>query len=249
MRPNFLGGRGFGSIFRRLKVKIDSMQEEAIRVVIADDHQVMRMGLKDFLESLKTPPFDVIAEVETGAELLDFLAQVPTDIILLDLQMPGMDGLEVLEAIQEQSYDSKVLVLSMYSQPAIVEQAFKKGAHGYVLKESDPDYILKAIQTILEDRPFRGLGVAMNGRQTELSSHQKQATSEARVALSDAYGLTERELEVLQLIGQALSNSAIAKALGISSQTVSVHRKNLMRKLGVSNSVGLIRIAFQYKIT
>jgi len=225
------------------------MQKEVIRVVIADDHQVMRMGLKDFLQGQETPKFEVIAEVENGDELLGFLAQVQTDVLLLDLQMPGTDGLEVLEVIRERSYDCKILVLSMYSHAAIVEQAFEKGAHGYLLKESDPDYMLSAIKVICRGGLFRGVDLPVEYQQINLQPVEKQGTSENLHALSKSYGLTERELEVLRLIGQALNNSAIAKALGISSQTVSVHRKNLMRKLGVRNTVGLIRFAFQHKIT
>lgn len=214
-----------------------------IKVVIADDHQLFAEGIKNLLRRTDRFNIEIIGEAQNGKELIALLKRIDPDLLLLDLNMPELDGLGVLELVQDKQRQLKILALTMYDDAKLVKSAFKAGVDGYMLKNSDPRELLDAIDEVLKGKTYLGEGVELiqNGsRPNKLSASQEMFADK----FIKKYNLTKRELEILKLITNALSNKEIAKELFISDQTVSVHRKNIMRKLGVSNTAGLIKIVY-----
>ncbi len=214
-----------------------------VNVVIADDHQLFITGLRSILSDVDGFDINLMEIANTGEELLNILKSQIPDLLILDLNMPERDGLDVLGSIGKKYDDMRILALTMYDESKIVKSAFKAGVDGYVLKSSGKDELVRAITEVLEGQTFMGEGVSLNG-----VSHKGGRKSDNDVQFQDRfikkYNLTKREIEILRLISSAMSNKEIAKELFISDQTVSVHRKNIMRKLGVSNTAGLIKIAY-----
>jgi len=218
---------------------------EHIRTVIADDHQLFITGLSSILKDAEQYEFDIVALAHDGDELMDKLKLFAPDFLVLDLNMPGKDGLDVLKEIRKHNRELKILTLTMYDEPKIVKAAFKSGADGYVLKNEGKDGLIKGIYEVLAGRTHLGAGVKLNEELiTANGSVLARSVSPYEDRFIQKYNLTKREIEILRLITQAMSNKEIAKELYISDQTVSVHRKNIMRKLGVSNTAGLIKLAY-----
>lgn len=214
-----------------------------LKVIIADDHVLFQQGLKLILESDSSLDFEVLDCVSTGKSLLLLLKTVRPDIIFLDLNMPSMDGLEAFQQIKAWNNQSKVIILTMYDDPKIVKQTLKAGVDGYILKKYGKEEIIKAVQEVLDNRIYISKGLAVGSKLSNPSTSSIYDDKYVR-----KYKLTKRELQILQLISQALSNKEIAKELFISDQTVSVHRKNIMKKLNVSNTAGLIKVAFNHSL-
>ena len=214
---------------------------DSVKIVIADDHQLFSEGIKNLLRKSDSFNFEIIGEAATGSSLLTLLKRISPDVLLLDLNMPEQDGLSVLEAIKGKYKEMRILALTMYDESKLVKSAFKAGVDGYMLKSSDPYELIDAISEILEGKTYVGEGVELvsNGLGRSLLGNKSYEDKFIK-----KYNLTKREIEILRLITQALSNKEIAKELYISDQTVSVHRKNIMRKLGVSNTAGLLKIAY-----
>jgi len=225
---------------------------QTIKTVIADDHQLFTEGLKNILKKSERFHFDIIGEALDGKALLPVLKDNTTDLLLLDLNMPESDGLDVLGLIRDDYQNLKILALTMYDEVKLVKTAFKAGVDGYVLKNTGPLELLEAIEVVLDGKTYVGEGVDLIGSHYHANGSvngntvkvDKKAKNKFEDKFIQKYNLTKRELEILKLITQALSNKEIAKELYISDQTVSVHRKNIMRKLGVSNIAGLIKIAY-----
>lgn len=220
-----------------------------IRTVIADDHQLFTEGLKNILRRTDKFEFQIIGEAENGRDLLPILKRTYPDLLLLDLNMPDTDGLDVLDSIRDNYGDMKILALTMYDEAKLVKSAFKAGVDGYILKNSDPYELLNAIDEVLKGKTYIGIGVQLVGHRvngnTFLADKEKGKFEDKFI---QKYNLTKREIEILKLISQAFSNKEIAQELFISDQTVSVHRKNIMRKLNVSNIAGLIKVAYDNSI-
>ena len=212
---------------------------DLIRVIIADDHVLFLDGLKKILGEASQYKFDIVGEVNSGKELVRMVKMNKPHIVFLDLNMPGMDGLEALEEIKEWNKEIKVIVVTMYDNAKIVKSALKSGCRGYVLKMFGKHELFTAVEEVLAGETYVGKGI-------EFSNQGEARKEDAR--FNDSFirknKLTKRELEILKLISQALNNKEIGKELFISYQTVSVHRKNIMRKLGVSNTAGLIKVAY-----
>lgn len=220
-----------------------------IRTVIADDHQLFTEGLKNILRRTDKFEFQIIGEAENGRDLLPILKRTYPDLLLLDLNMPEADGLDVLDSIRENYSDMKILALTMYDEAKLVKSAFKAGVDGYILKNSDPYELINAIEEVLKGKTYIGVGVQLVGARangTTFMADKERSKFEDKFI--QKYNLTKREIEILKLISQAFSNKEIARELFISDQTVSVHRKNIMRKLNVSNIAGLIKIAYDNSI-
>ena len=215
---------------------------KAIRVIIADDHQLFIEGIKTILSRATDPHrFEIIGEAHSGTELLKILKGNEPDLLLLDLNMPERDGLSVLGDVKKTYKHVKVLALTMYDEVKLVRTAFNEDVDGYILKSTGKLELLEAIAEIMDGGRFFGQGVRIHISPEEFVNKIPGQFDDKFV---QKYNLTKREIEILKLITQALSNKEIAKELYISDQTVSVHRKNIMRKLNVSNTAALIKLAY-----
>lgn len=218
---------------------------QTVKTIIADDHHLFIAGLKSILQASENYEFEVIDVAHNGDELMNKLKRVEPELLILDLNMPERDGLDVLAAIRSYNKELKILALTMYDDSKIVKSAFKAGVDGYVLKNAVKDELLEAIYDVMAGNTHLGNGVRLNEAMAMANGKTiKPKISPFEDSFIKKYNLTKREIEILRLITGALSNKQIAKELFISDQTVSVHRKNIMRKLGVSNTAGLIKIAY-----
>jgi DNA-binding NarL/FixJ family response regulator len=212
-----------------------------INVIVADDHRIFLEGLKILLNSSPDYKFRIIGEAENGIDLMQIIQKATPDLLLLDLNMPGMDGLTVLKEAKYWLRNTKVIVLSMYEDPKVIRSSLKYGANGYLQKNCSKRDLNALLRSVLESNIFFG------GGQPQVVSH-KEDDLVPEVDFEDRflkkYNLTKREFEILRLITKAMNNKQIAHELFISDQTVSVHRKNIMRKLGVNSAAALVKIAY-----
>ncbi len=206
------------------------------KVLLADDHKIFLDGLQALLEAQSE--VEVLATAENGQVLLDKMKQHPAEVVLLDYNMPGMDGLECTRLLRERHPEAKVLVLSMHNTPGHIQKILKAGAHGYLLKNTGKEELLKAIATVKEG------GVYYSAEVTETIMQGLQR-KEAQATNYQIGSLTEREKEVLILIAEERTSLEIAEELHISKHTVETHRKNLISKLQVRNVSGLVKYAVQ----
>lgn len=222
---------------------------DSIKIVVVDDHQLFIEGVKKVLGDIGDMEYRIVGEANNGKELFRLLRRTEVDLLLLDMNLPDMDGLEILESLKNKSNKPlRIIIITMYDEPKIVKAAFKSGTDGYILKGNGVLELNEAIKEVMLGNTFMGKGVNL----TNGIGKRNLGTGSFKSAFQDRfikkYHLTKRELEVLRLISQAMSNKEIAKELYISDQTVSVHRKNIMRKLGVSNTAGLIKVAYDYSL-
>ncbi|MBR9920718.1 MAG: response regulator transcription factor [Bacteroidetes bacterium] len=216
---------------------------ENYRIFIADPHPFFRRGLRQYLEEESRIAVSPAYETGSGKELLQALRANVSVLLLMELNLRDVDGFEVLKKIRQRRLPVKVLIVSAYRDSKLIKQAMKYGAAGYILKESAEGSLPEAILGVLKDENHIGEGVQLNNAAGRNKKEEVLKDSFARKHL-----LTRRELEVLKLISDALSNKEIAKRLYISDQTVGVHRKNIMRKLGVNNVAELMRKAFDHSL-
>ena len=218
-----------------------------INSVIVDKQSIFRAGLKAYFESLQSIPIRVIGEENSAEGLLLFLHKnLDTDLIFLDLNLPDQDGLELIPQIRKQFRRVKIFVLTSYSDYKFVGQALKNGADGYILKSNEPEELLNGIEEIMSGQTFIAKGLHITPPNGKRLTSSKKSQYEDRFVIKQK--LTNREHEVLELITQAKNNKEIAKELYISDQTVGVHRKNIMRKLGVRNTINLIKFALENQL-
>ena len=216
----------------------------SIRIVIADDHLLFQQGLTKILEDEKELDLEVVAKASSGRELIRILKSAQPQIVLLDLNMPGIDGLEAFRQIKAWNSSLKVIALTMYDDIKIIKTVLKAGMDAYILKQYGKEEVINAIKDVMLDKVYIGKGISFSNNKIVVNNKVSKFDDK----FVRKHKLTKRELEILQLIGQALSNKEIAKELFISDQTVSVHRKNIMRKLNVSNTAGLIRVAYTHSL-
>ncbi len=209
-----------------------------IRLLIIDDHPLFRKGVHFFLESF--PEIELLGEVENGLEGIAFLTGNPVDVVLMDLQMPGMDGIETTIKIKEQWPEVRVLVLTSFNSWDKVYTALKNGAAGYVLKDAPPEELLAAIQAVAAGGSYLGARVA-----TELLS---RLGNDPAIPANTPEPLTDREIEVLKLIGQGLGNREIAAQLVVSEKTVKTHVTNILQKLQVKSRTQAALYAIQHQL-
>ena len=224
--------------------------DSSIRIILVDNHPIFIEGLKVVLNRCEEMRFEVVAEIGTGNGLIKLLERQAADLILLDLNLQDMDGLEVLSTMKKRGLKVKVIAMSMYDEPKIVKSAFKAGAYGYVLKSTVVREFYQAIKTVLSGETYMSIGLSL----TNTSGMHARFIYNGKLSVSfedrfiKKFKLTKREMEVLKLVGQAMSNKEIAKELFISDQTVGVHRKNIMKKLDVNSTASLIRFAFEHNL-
>jgi two-component system response regulator NreC len=207
-----------------------------ITIVLADDHHIVRQGVKALLEN--NPEFSVIGEASDGLKAVDLAVRLKPNVLVADLMMPGLNGLEVTRQVTRLSPKTRVLILSMYMNEPYVTEALRNGAYGYVLKESNIADLVHAIQEVAAGHHY--LSPSLSERAIEAYLEK------SRDATLDPYDtLTSREKEVLQLAVEGLSNAEIALKLFISPRTAETHRANMMRKLSLHTQTDLIRYALK----
>lgn len=207
------------------------------RIVIADDHDVLRFGIKTLLS--RDAQIQVIGEARTGEDLIAILESKRCDLVILDLSMPGMDGLKALPEIRKRFAEMKVLVLTMHKEREFFRQALSAGVDGYILKDDDFERIVGAVHEI------------RNGKKTyspELASFIVEDYTVLRESAISLELLTRREREILKRIAQGRTNKEIADELDISPRTAQTHRSNLMHKLDLKNTADLVRFAVSHGI-
>ena len=203
-------------------------------VLLADDHHVVRRGLKALLEGERD--FEVVGEAADGIEALEMVDQLNPDVLVLDLMMPGLNGLEVTRRVSRMTDGPRVVILSMYSDEPRVLAALREGAQAYVLKESTANELVEAIREVAKG----GRYLSRQLSERAFSAYVRQG----EVSTVDPFeGLTDREREVLHLAAEGYSNSDIATRLVISPRTVETHRANMMRKLDLKSQTDLILFA------
>lgn len=203
-----------------------------IRVILADDHTLVRGGIRRILESQSR--FAVIAEAQNGTETIAALAQHPTDVLVLDLNMDGLEGIEVLKRSKATYPELKVVILTMHAGREYVSRAIAEGADGYLLKDSAVQDLAAALDTVVGGGTYFSPQIQHTMAEM-VRDGQRQGLQ----------GLTDREREVLTLIARGLSTKEIASTLDIGARTVETHRANLMRKLGVKSVALLTQVAIR----
>jgi NarL family two-component system response regulator YdfI len=192
-----------------------------MRIILADDHKIVREGLRWMLSD--EDDVEIVGEADSGEALLKLVDRVDADIVLLDVRMPGMSGLDALEILSERVPDLKVIILSMHGEPAYVRRAVELGAAGYLLKSSDRDELLGALAAVAAGKAY------IQGEVTE-TLMKTISGQEAGASL-----LSPRETEILVLVSRGLENKQIATELGISEATVKTHLKGVFNRLDVSS--------------
>lgn len=207
-----------------------------IRIVLADDHEIVRQGIKAVLG--KEPGFRVVGEAKDGVEAVNLVQNLKPDVLILDLMMPGINGMEVTRQVKKKSPRSRVIILSMYSNEAYVLECLKSGAEGYVLKGSASNDLIEAVRQVTKGRRF--LSPPLSEEALDIYTEMSKGS-----AIDPYDTLTSRERETLQMAAEGLSSVEIAERLSISPRTVEVHRANMMRKLGINSQTELVRYAIQ----
>ncbi len=206
-------------------------------IILVDDHALFRNGLKLLLGS--NNHFRVVAEASNGQEFLDLIDIIPVDIVLMDISMPIMNGIEATELALSKKPDLKVITLSMYGDEAYYNQMMEVGASGFLLKESDIDEVFTALYTVVEGRSYFSQELLQNLIKNYQNSGEKSES------LSE---LSEREREIISLICKGLSNIEIGEKLFVSKRTVEKHRANILTKTNCKNTASLVMFAIRNNI-
>ncbi|MGW1893067.1 response regulator [Streptomyces sp. NPDC002004] len=212
------------------------MAEQSIRVLLVDDHQVVRRGLRTFLEV--QDDIEVVGEASDGEEGVARAEELRPDVVLMDVTMPGMDGIEALRRLRELANPARVLVVTSFTEQRTVVPALRAGAAGYVYKDIDPDALAGAIRSVHAGHVLLQPEVAAALLSQETNSGQGRGGS-----------LTEREREVLGLIADGRSNREIARALVLSEKTVKTHVSNILMKLDLADRTQAALWAVRHGVT
>jgi len=206
-----------------------------ITVILADDHKLVRQGIKSMLQSQKD--ISVVGEASDGVEALKLVADLKPDVILMDLMMPNLNGIETAYQIRQQGYKTRVVFLSMHANASYAVRALHNGALGYVIKDADFSEILAAIQNAVEGKRYLSKAISDEVLEMLLSGEgEKKGSLES---------LSPRERQVLQMIAEGNTNLAIADKLSLSVRTVESHRARVMFKLRITSQAELVRFAIQ----
>ncbi len=215
------------------------------RVLLADDHDILRQGLK-LLLSLQPEEIQVVGEARTGREAVELARALQPDVVVMDITMPDMDGLEACRVIRQEQPTTQVVMLTMHESEEYFLQSLRVGAAGYVVKKAAPTELRMAIQSVAQGGAFLypGLAKALIRSYVEhspaASPHTRESAGDSSTQLR---ALTPREMEVLKLVAQGHTNQEIADQLVVSIKTVQAHRANVMEKLGLHNITHLVRFA------
>ena len=207
------------------------------RVLLVEDHVVLRQGLKALFSD--EPDIEIVGEAGNGRQALQLVAEIQPDLVLMDISMPHLNGIEATHQIQRDYPGVKVVVLSMHTNEEYVFQVLRAGASGYVLKQADSSEVLLAIRAALAGGSFLSPPIS----RAVINDYVRRAEARGRDSKLDQ--LTSREREVLQLLAEGLPNREIAQQLDISVKTVESYRSSMMNKLGLSNKTELVRFALR----
>jgi len=208
-----------------------------IRVALADDHKIVRDGIKLMIR--QHPGVEVIAEAENGKEVIDLCAKENIDLVIMDINMPQMDGIEATNRIKINYPEIKVLALTMSNDDVHIRKMIQAGASGYIMKSSGTVELREAIDTIMNGKHYFS-DEATKSIMMDLVKNKGVTKSDEPVSI------TEREVEILELIVKEFTNQEIADKLFISPRTVDAHRRNLLQKTGARNTAGLVRYALTH---
>ncbi len=210
------------------------------RILLADDHEILLGGLRSMIE--QEPGLEVVAEARDGLEAVRMAEETDPDLVLMDVSMPGLNGIEATRRIASGRSRTKVLCLSSHADPVMVEAMLEAGASGYVLKDYAVEELLRAISAVMAGETYLSPRVTGGVVEALLNGSPSKASS----SLSK---LTEREREVLQLVAEGHSNKQIAERLHVSAKTVGTHREHIIRKLDIHTVAGLTKYAIQHGLT
>ncbi|KAB0499621.1 response regulator [Pseudomonas vancouverensis] len=210
-------------------------------LLLVDDHSLIRAGVRALVMDL--PGYAVIGEANDGSQLLEMVEHLSPDIVLLDISMRQTGGLEALQQLKQIRPHSKVLILSMHTDPALIMQALESGAHGYLLKDTTATELEHALEALRNNERYLSPAIAhtvINQALTRNQKHQPEPT--------DSHNLTARQLEILRLIVRGKSTREIANGLGLSVKTVETHRSQVMKRLQIFDVAGLVLFAVREQI-
>jgi DNA-binding NarL/FixJ family response regulator len=211
-----------------------------IRVLLADDHGIVRRGLRYLLEN--SPSFRVVGEAGDGREAVKLAEELTPDVVVMDIAMPNLNGLDATAQIVKKCPATGVIILSMHSDETYLVRALSAGAKGYLLKDSAEADLIRAVEAVSQGRPFFSPAIA----ETLLEDYMRRLRQQN---LKDSYDLlTDREKEVLQLLAEGKANKEVATLLNLSLYTVETHRANLMQKLNLHNTADIVLYAVRKKI-
>ena len=222
------------------------MEQEMLKVVLADDHVLVRDGIKALLEDEQD--IEVLDEASNGKEALEIIKERQPDLLIVDIRMPEMNGIEVVQAIKKEALKTKTLVLSMHDSEEYVLQSIQAGADGYLLKGSSKEEFVKALHPLQAgDKYFAGelSSIIINNF---VNGKTAAPVKDAKASIVQEFSLTKRERQILGLVLEGKSNKEIGEELNISKRTSEVHRFNLMKKLDVKNLMELANKAAQYNL-
>jgi DNA-binding NarL/FixJ family response regulator len=209
-----------------------------IRVLLVDDHAVVRDGVGYLLQA--QPDIEVVGGVETASQAVNLALQQRADIVIMDISLPGLSGIEATQQVLDARPEAQVLILSMHSSPEHVYQAFRAGAHGYVLKESAGKELVDAVRVVHAGRTY--LSDKLSGSVVEQYLRERRTVSPLE-------SLSTRERQVLELIVEGYSSIEVATSLSLSPKSVDTYRSRIMRKLGIGDLPGLVKFAIRHGLT
>ena len=209
-----------------------------IRIALADDHKLIRAGISMILNEQNE--FEVVQQASNGQELLDGISASKPDVILLDLEMPVLSGPDTLTEIRKTDKDIPVLILTMHNNDAFILQMMEMGANGYLIKNSDPEEVVRAIHKVMESKFYFSDNVS-KAMLSKISDQNQKSQSPL-----PGHHLTKREIDVLRLICKEYTTTEIGQELFLSPKTIEGYRKILMGKIGAKNMVGLVLFAVKH---
>ncbi len=214
----------------------------ALRVLIVDDHTIVRQGLRKLLES--EGDIEIVGEAADGRDAVAKAADLAPSVVLLDISMPGLNGLEAIRQIMKRSPKTRVLVLSMHKNEAYVLQALRHGASGYVLKESASEEIVTALRALGRGESYLSPSIS----RVVIDDYLRINSGGEQAGRTLYESLTAREREIFQLLAEGLKNHEVAERLHVSVKTVETHRAHVMEKLGLNNIAELVKYAIEIGI-
>ena len=213
------------------------------RIIVADDHSVVRSGLRLLLQS--SPDFTVVAEAENGEEAVALVDRHKPDVVIMDISMPKLNGIEATGLMKQSNPDLKIIILTVHEDEEYVYQMLRAGASGYVLKSAGKKEIFAAIRSALSGDRFFSPGISKLIIEGFIRRDKEQRPGQEQPVTLSRQPLTRREVEVLQYIAQGFTNKKIAEALFLSIRTINTHRTNLMQKLDIHDTARLVRYAIE----